>query len=306
VHTRSAKSREAHETEVSRPEKIFFPGSGITKGDVVEYYRRIAKTILPHLRGRPLVLQRFPDGLRRAGFFQKDVPEYFPDWIPTVSLKKEGGQVRYALCDNTATVVYLANQACLTLHAWLSRKPKWDYPDRMIFDLDPPGKEFQHVSEAASGLRKLMEALDLEPFVMATGSRGLHVVVPLDRTMSFDLVRDFARDVAELLAERHPQTLTTEMRKNRRRGRLYLDTMRNAYGQTVVAPYTVRAKPEAPVATPLEWNEISAKLNPHGFTLRNIFQRLHEKEDPWRRINRHAHSLKTARRRLDEMIARKK
>ncbi len=288
---------------IARAGKVLFPESGITKGDLADYYRRISATILPHLHARPLVLQRFPDGLAGEGFFQKDVPDYFPDWIPTVELKKEGGRVRHALCEDEATLIYLAGQACITLHVWLSSDGEWDRPDRLAFDLDPPGSDFTPVAETARALRELLRSVGLEAFVMATGSRGLHVVAPLDRSADFDAVRAFAHDAAGLLARRRPETLTTEARKNKRGSRVYLDTMRNGYAQTTVAPYAVRAIEGAPVATPLEWDEVSPRLDPRRFTIRNMLRRLAQRKDPWERIASQAQPLAAARRRLDEIVS---
>lgn len=289
--------------ELSRAEKVFFPADGITKGDVVGYYHRIAPTLLPHVAGRPVSMERYPDGLAGEGFYQKEVPDYFPSWIHTARLaRKEGGTITHALADDAATLVYLANQACLTPHVWLSRADRPDHPDRMIFDLDPPGGDFGAVKAAARRLRELLEALDLEPFVMTTGSRGLHVTVALDREAGFDTVRAVARAAAALLAERHPHELTVEQRKDKRGARIFLDTARNGYAQTAVPPYALRARPGAPVATPLDWNELDrGDLGPRSYTVSNIFRRLSQKEDPWRGIDRRTGSVAGLRERLREM-----
>jgi bifunctional non-homologous end joining protein LigD len=294
----------AHTIEVSNMDKVLYPDDGLTKGDIVEYYRRISSTMLPHTRGRPVGMERFPDGLKGESFFQKNAPDYFPDWIPTVSVKKEKGHVTHVVCENQATLVYLAGQACITPHIWLSRKDKLDYPDRMIFDLDPV-KSFESVRGAAGCLRDLLEELDLQTFVMTTGSRGLHLVVPLDRHSDFDTARSFARDVAGVCARRHPERLTLEQRVSKRQGRVFLDVMRNAYAQTSVAPYALRAKPGAPVATPLEWEEVTrGKLSPRQYTIKNIFKRLEQRGDLWEKISGPRSSLTQARSRLDKVLAK--
>lgn len=275
--------------EVSNADKVLFPDAGITKGGLVDYYRRIAPNMLPHIRGRPLNLHRFPDGIDAGGFYQQNVPDHFPDWIARARLPKQGGVVEHCLCNDAATLVYLAAQACITPHAWLARAVHPRHPDRMIFDLDPPGDEFEPARFAARTVRAVLEDIDIGSFVMTTGSRGLHVVVPLDAGADFEAVRDFARRVASASAARAPKRLTTEQRKDKRRGRLYLDIMRNAYGQTAVAPYAVRAKPGAPVATPLAWNELDdARLRSNSHRIGNIFSRLARRQDPWHGIGRHA------------------
>lgn len=280
-----------HEIEISHPDKLLFPDAGITKGDLADYYRRIAKTMLPHIEDRPLTLHRFPDGIGAKGFYQQNVSDYFPDWIARVRLPKEDGEVEHCLCNDAATLVYLAGQACISLHAWLARAEHPRRPDRMIFDLDPPGEDFELVRFAARTIRETLADVGLAGFVMTTGSRGLHVTVPLDASADFEASRSFARRIAGLAAARAPDRLTTEQRKNKRGGRLYLDTMRNAYGQTGVAPYAVRAKPGAPVATPLEWSELDGKLRADKYRIGNVFRRLARKKDPWRGIGRHAASL---------------
>jgi len=220
-----------------------------------------------------------------------------------VKVKKKGGTVTHVQCDNAATLAYLANQACIELHPWLSRSDKLHYPDQLIIDLDPSGDDFSQAVFGARVLKELFDELDLKAFLKTTGSRGLHVLVPLDRRANFDKVREFAQDTAKLLAQRHSDKLTIEARKAKRRGRLLIDTARNAYAQTAVAPYAVRAKPGAPVATPLDWDELAnKKLNSQSYNVRNIFRRLGRKTDPWKDLPRLGRSLKEARRRLDAIL----
>ncbi|WP_049568391.1 non-homologous end-joining DNA ligase [Streptomyces sp. SBT349] len=287
---------------VTRPGKELFPEDGITKAELVDYYRAVSRPMLTHLRGRPLAMERYPDGYRGGSFFHKDVPSYFPDWIHREEIPKEGGTLDMAVCDDEATLAYLANQACLTPHLWLSPADHLDRPDRMVFDLDPPGDDFARVRWTAGKLRELLTEVGLKPLVMTTGSRGAHVLVPLDGSADFDAVRGFARAAAELLAGRHPDRLTTEVRKNRRGDRLYLDVQRNAYAQTSVAPYAVRARPHAPVATPLDWDELDdRKVGPRAFTLRDVPDRVAGEGDPWGGLKGARRSLRAARRRLDAL-----
>lgn len=290
--------------EIGNPDKVLFPASGITKRDLASYYRDVAELLLPHVRDRPVSMHRFPDGIGGEDFYHKNVPDYFPDWIRTERVEKEGGTLRQLVIDSAATLVYLADQACITPHAWLSRVDRPRHPDRMIFDLDPPGSDpesaFEEIRWAARRVKALMDDLGLLPFVQTSGSRGLHVHVPLDRGAGFDEVREFARAAADLLARRHPGRLTTEQRRAKRGGRVFLDVLRNAYAQTAVVPYAVRARPEAPVATPLEWEELGrADLLPTSYTVDNLRRRMARKQDPWAGIGRHARSLRKPRRALD-------
>ena len=265
--------------------------------------RDIAETMLANVRERAISMERFPDGIEGKRFFQKETPDYFPDWIDTVTLEKEGGKVTHVVANNSATLVYLANQACITPHTWLSRTDKPEHPDMVVFDLDPPKDDFRVLSDAARAVRDLLEELGLAAFVKTTGSRGLHVVSPLDRCADFDTVRQFAQDMARILATRNPESLTIEPRKDKRRGRLFLDTARNAYAQNAAPPYTVRPREGAPVATPIEWEEVGGPGNiSQRYTVKNIFKRLGQKSDPWHGIGRFARSLKEPRRRLEGVM----
>ena len=268
------------EVKTSSLDKVLFPRSGITKGDLIEYYRRIAETMVPHLKERPLSMRRFPNGIGDTGFFQQEAPDYFPDWIDKITVDKEGGEIVHVLCNNAATLVYLANQNTITPHVWLSRAGELRKPDQVIFDLDPAGDDFAGVRKAARYVKGIMEEHGLAAFVMTTGSNGVHVRAPIRPRHDFDEVRDFARELANELARRHPNELTTEQRKKNRRGRIYLDIMRNAYGQNAVPPYAVRAREGAPVATPIEWAELGS-VTARKYTIRNIFRRMSQKEDPW-------------------------
>jgi bifunctional non-homologous end joining protein LigD len=292
--------------EVSSPEKVLYPDDGITKADLADYYRRVAGHMLPYLADRPIALERYPDGLSGERVFQKNVPRYYPEWIARVRVPKQGGSLQHVLVKEPATLVYLANQACLTVHAFLSRADRLRHPDQLIFDLDPPGAEFQLARRVALDLRRLLEEeLRLPTFVKTTGGDGLHVMVPLDRSEDFDAVRAFAAEVGRLLARRDPDRVTVEQRKQKRGNRLFVDVMRNAYAQTAVPPYAVRARTGAPVATPLDWEEVrDPRLRPDRFTMRSIFGRLARRPDPWKNIGRRSRSLVAARERLERLLQR--
>jgi bifunctional non-homologous end joining protein LigD len=290
--------------ELSNRRKVLFPEDEITKGNVVDYYRRVAGTMLLHMKDRPLNMQRFPNGIEQEGFYQKKVPDYFPEWIDStpVYLKAEKKRQHQVVCNHEATLVYLAEKACVTPHLWLSLRDNLERPDRLVFDLDPPGGDFNHVRKGAQVLKDMLLEVDLKPYLMTTGSRGLHVVVPLDRNADFETVRSFARDVADQLAQENPDRYTTETRKDRRKGRIFIDYLRNAYAQTAAAPYSIRPKPGAPVATPLEWQELyDSRLHAGRYTIRNIFRRLGQKEDPWKHIDRHGRSVEKAHHMLKKL-----
>ncbi len=273
----------SYDVKITRLDKVLFPDDQITKRDLINYYRRIAPWMLPHLRGRPLTLERFPDGIDKTRIIQKASSSYNPAWVKTVTVKKVGGTVRHVVCENEATLAYLANQACVTPHIWLSRSHRLDYPDQMVFDLDPSDDNFRLVKETAQSFRKILEELGLPAYLKTTGSRGLHVVVPLKRQDGFDSVRSFARRVAQAVVDADPEHRTLEQSKAKRRGRVFLDTNRNAYGQTVACAYAVRARRNAPVSVPVDWHELDKKdIRPDGVTIQNVFARLDGIEDPWK------------------------
>jgi bifunctional non-homologous end joining protein LigD len=287
---------------LSKPDKVLFPEGGYAKADVVEYFRRIAPFMVPEIRGRAMTLERFPDGIEGGRVFSKGIPKYFPAWIDRAKLKKEGGSVTHVVCNDAATLVYLANQATITQHVGLSRVDRIDNPDQIIFDLDPSSSDFAPVRAAAKVVKALLHDVGLSAFVKTSGSKGLHVVAPLDRSATFDVVRAFARDFASLLAARHPGELTVEFRKDKRRGRLLVDWMRNAYGQTAVAPYSLRARPGAPVAMPIGWDEVEDDaLTARRYTIENALE--HAARHPWKGWRRHARALTKPRRHLDSLIA---
>ncbi|MDI5971957.1 non-homologous end-joining DNA ligase [Streptomyces sp. SL13] len=285
--------------EIKRPGKVLFPDDGLTKSGLAHYYARVAPRMLPHLRGRPLMLEIHPDGLNGGTFMQKEIPRHYPDWVHRAELPKEGGTVTHVLCDDTATLLLLAGQACVTPHRFLSRADRPHHPDRLVFDLDPAGagEDFEPVRRAALALGELLDDLRLPFSLMTTGSRGLHAVVPLDRSATTDDVLAFARDAAAALAARHPDTLTTAPRKADRGDRLYLDVARNGYAQTAVAPYAVRALPGAPVAAPIGRDDLDdPALTARRHTVAGVNDLL--ATDPWRDAPRRGRSLRPARDRL--------
>jgi bifunctional non-homologous end joining protein LigD len=274
--------------QLKHPDKVLFPDAGYSKQDLADYYAAVSEPLLAQAAGRPLTLRRFPDGIGKEGFFQQhhrgDLPEGLPPQpAPTADGEDEIVHITVASADGLKA---LADMATLELHGWLARAPKLDQPDRLVFDLDPPNGEFDAVREAARRVAALMDDLGLVPHLMTTGSRGLHVLAPLTPSMDFHGVRELAKGMAHRLAERYPDSLTIAQRKDKRSGRLYLDIMRNAYGQSAVLPYSPRAKPGAPVATPLDWDELAGLEDARAYNIKSIPRRLAQKADPWADIDK--------------------
>jgi len=290
-----------HQIELTNLDKVFFPDDGITKGELIQYYLKIAPMMLPHIKDRPLSLQRFPDGITAEGFYQKQAPESYPSWIKRITLG-ENKEVDYASADSAAALVFLAQQGVIVLHTSLARADKPLHPDLLVFDLDPPGESFEPVRRTAFEMRKLLEDLGLKSFIKTTGGRGLHVAVPLDRSADFETVNGFADAVAEFYRKRHPDEVTTEMSKTKRGDRIFIDTNRNHFAQTAVAPYSVRTRAGAPVAAPITWEELlDKKIKSDSFNIKNIFALLKKRPDPWAGIYRGGQSLTRAAAKLKKL-----
>jgi bifunctional non-homologous end joining protein LigD len=280
--------------EISNPDKRLWPSDGFTKLDLANYYARIAATMLPHVKDRPMNLHVFPQGIEQRGFFLQDIPDHFPDWIGRVTVPKKGGEVTHPVAREPATFAYLAGQNVITPHIWSSRVDKLYRPDHFVIDLDPhDGTPFADIRAAAREAGEAIRERGLEPFAMTTGSRGIHVLVPLKRTADYDRVRAWTRTLAEDLVDAHPNKLTLEHRIEKRGGRIYVDVLRNAAVHTTVAPYAVRPKPGAPVATPLHWEELNdSKLKANRWNIGSLLHRLErEGGDPWADVRKHARAL---------------
>jgi bifunctional non-homologous end joining protein LigD len=290
---------------ITHPERVLFPDDGFTKADLADYHRAVAGVLLPHLADRPLMLQRFPEGIGAAGFYQKEAGRGVPSWIRTVEVPKAGGVVRHPVVDGVGALLALTNLSTVSFHRWPSRVDRLDRPDLLVVDLDPSTDDFEEVRQAAHWTRELLGDLDLVPYLQVSGSRGIHVVTPLDRTADTATVVAFVHDVARLLVLRHPEALTAEGRKAGRDGRLYVDVGRNGWAQTVVTPYSVRPRPGAPVATPIRWEELDdPALRPDRWTIETVPGRLATTGDPWRGMARRARSVTARRARLDDLLAR--
>lgn len=281
--------------EIGKPDKVLFPDDGATKEDLARYYAAVAGIMVPLVRARPVMMQRFPDGIGKPPIVQQRAPDYFPDWINRVTVRKRGGTVTHITIDNAATLVYLAGQAVITPHVWASRADRPEQPDQLIFDLDPPGDDIPLASNAARIVREILIGAGLVPFLKTSGGRGLHVHVPIRRGPSFEEAGAFAYRVGEMLASADPKRFTLEFHKVKREGRLFIDIGRNAYAQMAVAPYAVRSRAGAPVATPIDWDELPA---PPSLTIKTVPKRIATQGDPWAAMPRSARSLPAAAKRI--------
>ena len=278
---------------ITHPEKVLFPEDGISKGDLAGYYEAIAPIMLPYIKGRPVTMERYPAGIGEAGFMQKNVSKGFPEWLQRVEVPKKGGVVNYPLVYDARDLLWLANQNSITPHVWTSRVPKLMQPDICVFDLDPSQDDQVVLRATALGLRDLLEELSLPSWVKTSGSKGFHIVVPLDGKAGFDEVGAFAHAVASALIERDPDHLTLEFSKADRGDRILIDIGRNGPGATVAAPYAVRPKPGAPVSAPCSWQEIErGEVEPQSFTLRGMAERLADVGDLWSDMQPRGRSLK--------------
>ncbi|HVL67500.1 MAG TPA: non-homologous end-joining DNA ligase [Vicinamibacterales bacterium] len=278
---------------ITHPEKILFPDDGITKGEVAAYYEAIAPVMLPHVERRPITMERFPAGIGRKGFIQKDVSKGFPEWLRRVEVPKKDGVVHHPIVTDTRSLLWLANQNCITPHVWVSRAPDLYRPDVCVFDLDPSVEHDELLRAAAVALRDLLEELGLPSWVKTSGSKGYHIAVPLDGRTRIDEVEAFAHGVAALLVKRYPNQLTQAFHKKDRGRRILVDTGRNGYSATFAAVYAVRARPGAPVSAPCTWEEIArGDVHPRSFTLRNLPARIARVGDLWGDMRRRKRSLR--------------
>jgi bifunctional non-homologous end joining protein LigD len=271
--------------EPSNLDKVFWPDRGLTKGDLLAYFESVAPFVLPVLKDRPLTVIRYPDGIEGFSFYQKNTPKYAPSWVGTVALRAESADrtVRYPVCNSTRTLLWLANQAAVELHPWLSRRDRLDRPDHLVLDLDPPAGAFDLAVRVAPLAREALDETGLESAVKTSGAKGLHLYVPLRRRHDYGAVRRAAVRIAERIVDRAPDLATMEFKRAARGDRLFVDVGRNAPGAHIVAPYSPRARPGAPVSFPVEWRELS-RIRPEDFTLENVPRRLEQEGDRWREL----------------------
>lgn len=284
---------------ITHPEKVLFPADGITKGELAAYYEAVAPAMLPHLVRRPITMERYPAGIGAQGFFHKDVSKGFPAWLKRAKVPKKGGSLHHPLVTDLRSLLWIVNQNTITPHVWTSRAPKLGRPDICVFDLDPAREEPEVLRAAVLALRDLLDELGLVSWIKTSGSKGFHVVVPLDAKAGFDVVSGFAHAVGTALVGRMPDALTQEFSKADRRGRIYVDTGRNGYSATFAAAYAVRAKAGAPVSAPCTWPEVERGLvGPQTFHVRNMRERIDRVGDVWKEMTKRKQSLRRASARI--------
>jgi bifunctional non-homologous end joining protein LigD len=289
---------------ITHPEKVMFPDDGITKGDLAAYYEAIAPVILPHIKGRPITMERYPAGIGKKGFWQKDVSKGFPDWLERIEVPKKDGVVHHPVITDERSLLWVTNQNTITQHVWISRVPDLYYPDICVFDLDPSTDDAAAVRAAALGLRDLLDQLGLPSWVKTSGSKGFHILVPLDGKSKMGEVARFANTVGRVFVSLAPDHLTQEFSKVDRKGRIYVDTGRNGYSATFAAAYTVRAKPGAPVSAPCTWAEVEkGAVSPGSFNLRNMPARIKKAGDIWADMLSKKPSLKRPIEKLKKMAS---
>jgi bifunctional non-homologous end joining protein LigD len=288
---------------ITHPEKVLFPDDGISKGELASYYEAIAPLMVPHIASRPITMERYPAGIGKKGFFHKDVSKGFPSWLERVEVPKKDGTVHHPIVNDARSLLWIANQNCITPHVWTSRAPQLYYPDVCVFDLDPSRADEPDVlRSAALLLRDLLTELGLPSWVKTTGSKGFHIVVPLDAKTNMGDVARFAHATGSLLVRLNPRQLTQEFSKADRGGRILVDTGRNGYSATFAAAYAVRAKKGAPVSAPCTWEEVeTGKVGPRTFALRNMADRVTEVGDVWSDMRRRKRSLRTPIERLQKL-----
>lgn len=291
------------EVKLTHLDKIFWPKEKITKGDLVAYYRKIAPYLLPYLKDRPESLNRHPNGINGPSFFQKNFEYQPPKFAKTKKIYSESnkGNINFLVCENEATLVYMANLGCIEINPWSSRLGSLDKPDFLVIDLDPEAISFDKVVLVAQSVHKLLDKIGVPNFCKTSGATGLHIYVPLAAKYTYDQAKDFAHIIAVLINRQLPDITSVERLPKKRRHRVYLDFLQNRKGQTLASPYSVRPKPGATVSAPLAWSEVKKGLNPSSFTIKTIFNRLKTKKDIWKPVLGKGADLKRALQKLEKL-----
>ena len=287
--------------QLTNLDKIFWPKEKFTKGDVIDYYQKIAPFILPYLKNRPESLNRHPNGIAGKNFFQKDVDHIPPKWAKVIKIHSDSAEkdINYLVCQDKATLVYMANLGCIEINPWNSRLGKLHHPDFMIIDLDPEKISFERVVEVALTVHKLFDQLKIPNYCKTSGATGLHIYVPMGAKYTYDQVRHLAHQIAILVNQKLPSITSLERHPSKRQGKVYLDYLQNNKGQTLAAPYSIRPKPGATVSTPVEWKEVKIGLSPQDFNIKNIFARLKKKGDLWKPVLGRGIDLKKALKQIE-------
>lgn len=286
---------------ISNRKKVYWPDEGFTKGDVIDYYDKVADIILPHLKGRPLSLKRNPNGITDKGFYHKDAGENVPSFVDVFKVKAESNNkiIDYIVCNNKATLLYVANLGCIEINPWNSTTKKPANPTWMVIDIDPSDKNtFSEVVDTALATKMILDKAGVKSYCKTSGSSGLHVYTPLRNKYDYDIVRNFANIIASLVQEQLPDTTTLERSLSKRGPKIYIDWLQNRTGQTLASVYSLRPVPGASVSTPLEWKEVNHKLSPKQFTIKNIFARIKKKGDLFLPVLNELNSIETALKKL--------
>ena len=294
---------------LSNLEKVLWPEEGYSKRDLIEYYHQIGDVLVPHLADRPMVLERYPDGIAGKIFYQKEAPEFLPEWIPTVPVESEstGKSIHYVLCNDRRSLVYLANLGCISQHPWSSRVGSLERPDLLIIDLDPePEVPFSQVSRVALRVREIIERVGMNGYPKTSGATGMHIVIPLKPAYSYDDVRTFAEIVARLTVDGLEEIATFDRSMGKRKNKVYVDFLQNGRGKTIASPYCLSPLPGAPVSTPLEWREVTPTLRPESFHIKNILRRLDRKGDLFEGVLKEKFSLHQALGKLQKLWAKQR
>lgn len=292
------KRKDETSASFSNLDKVFWPAEKFTKGDVIDYYRQISKFILPHLKDRPQSLKRFPNGIEEPSFFQKNV-EKVPDWIETVKIPHKDKIVNYLLIQNKESLLYAANLGCIELHPFFSRVQSLNFPDFIVFDLDPEEVTFDAVVEVALAAYDTLEELGCKSYCKTSGATGLHICVPLGAKYTYEQAKQFAQIIALITHKKTLRISSLERSPQKRKKKVYIDYLQNNPGQTIAAPYSLRARPKAPVSTPLEWHEVKNGLDPNDFTMMNILKRLQDKGDLFKPVLKKGISIESVLKKLE-------
>jgi len=285
-------------------DKIFWPKEGYTKGDLIEYYDKIAPVILPYLKDRPENMNRHPDGIYGENFYHKNFNYHQPEWLKSqmIHSDSEDKMINYLLCQNQETLLYMANLACIEINPWNSRVTKLDYPDYLILDIDPGDVPWREVIKTALATKKILDDLKIKGYPKTSGATGLHIYVPLGANYHYDQVKDFAHLLEILVNKNLPETTSLERSPKKRPDKTYLDYLQNRLGQTLAAPYSLRPRPGAPVSTPLKWGEVNNRLNPLKFNLKTIHQRLKKVGDLWRPVLGKGINLEAGVKKIEKLV----
>lgn len=289
-----------HTLELSNLEKIYWPESSITKGDMLDYYLKIGKTILPYLKDRPMVLNRHPNGINKSNFFQKQASPETPNWIQTTPIQHTHKVTDYILVQDVETLLYVANLGCIELNPFHSHVPKLLFPDYCVLDLDPENVPFDSIIEVALAIHEILDEIGAENFCKTSGGRGLHIYIPLHANYTFEQSQDFALIIGIIIRSKFPQLVSLERSPSKRQKQIYIDYLRNSFAQTLASPYCLRPKKYAPVSTPLEWHEVKPGLDPIDFNIHTVPDRIKSKKDIFKPVIKKGINLKNCLKKLDD------